>query len=194
MPTGLTDLCSREGAEARLIDGPQGPREGFFKFYNELWDEKELGPKPVKDPLDLLQRKADGSPYFIQLKNFSPWPIYHGCLNNPNWRAVMKAFVKRGIGRGVDGFIINYFYTNGCMCQYCVRGFKEHLRQRRLVVHGMARLQPMQHLGVQRFDDQNIHAVLHGSTHATCEGACHNGRNPLLLYVSKCWFKRQSSR
>lgn len=112
-----------------LIDGPQGPREGFFKFYNELWDEKELGPKPVKDPLDLIQRKADGSPYVIQLKNFSPWPIYHGCLNNPAWRAVMKAFVKRGIARGVDGFVINYFYTNGCMCRHCVRGFKEHLRQ-----------------------------------------------------------------
>ncbi len=113
-----------------LIDGPQGPREGFFKFYNELWDEKELGPKPVKDPLELIQRKADGSPYFIKLDGFSPWPIYHGCLNNPNWRKVMKAFVKRGIQRGVDGFVINYFYTNGCMCQYCVRGFKDHLRQR----------------------------------------------------------------
>jgi hypothetical protein len=49
-----------------LIDGPQGPREGFFKFYNELWDEKELGPKPVKDPLELLQRNADGSPLICQ--------------------------------------------------------------------------------------------------------------------------------
>jgi hypothetical protein len=113
-----------------LIDGPQGPREGFFQFYNELWDEKELGPKPVRDPLELLQRKADGSPYAIQLDGFSPWPIFHGCLNNPNWRRVMKAFVKRGIERGVDGFVINYFYTNGCMCQYCVRGFKDHLRER----------------------------------------------------------------
>ena len=27
-------------------DGPEGPR-GFFKFYRDLWDEKELGPKPV---------------------------------------------------------------------------------------------------------------------------------------------------
>jgi hypothetical protein len=113
-----------------LIDGPQGPREGFFKFYNELWDEKELGPKPVKDPLELLQRNADGSPLTVTLKGFSPWPLYHGCLNNPNWRAVLKAFVKRGIERGVDGFIANYFYTNGCMCKYCVQGFKDYLRQR----------------------------------------------------------------
>lgn len=113
-----------------LIDGPLGPREGFFKFYNELWDEKELGPKPVKDPMELLQRKADGTPYFIRLEGFSPWPIYHGCLNNPDWRRVIKAFVKRGIARGVDGFAINYFYTNGCMCKHCQRGFREHLRQR----------------------------------------------------------------
>jgi hypothetical protein len=114
-----------------LIDGPQGPREGFFKFYNELWDEKELGPKPVKDPLELLQRNADGSPLFVkQPYGYSPWPLYHGCLNNPYWRAVLKAFVKRGIERGVDGFIANYFYTNGCMCKYCVQGFKDYLRQR----------------------------------------------------------------
>jgi hypothetical protein len=112
-----------------LIDGPQGPREGFFRFYKDLWDEKELGPKPVKDPLELLQRNADGSPLAIKLAGFSPWPIYHGCLNNPNWRKVLKAFIKRGIERGVDGYVINYFYTNGCMCQYCVRGFKDHLRR-----------------------------------------------------------------
>lgn len=113
-----------------LIDGPQGPREGFFHFYNHLWDEKELGPKPVKEPLELIQRKADGSPYFINLEGFSPWPIYHGCLNNPDWRKVIKAFVKRGIARGVDGFAINYFYTNGCMCRHCQRGFRDHLRAR----------------------------------------------------------------
>ena len=113
-----------------LIDGPQGPREGFFKFYNELWDEKELGPKPVKDPLELLERNADGTPYSVNLKGFSPWPLYHGCLNNPYWRQVLKAFLKRGIERGVDGFIANYFYTNGCMCKYCVQGFKDYLRER----------------------------------------------------------------
>ena len=52
-----------------VIYGPEGPREGFFKFYNELWDEKEFGPKPVKDPLELLQRKADGTPFVIEHLN-----------------------------------------------------------------------------------------------------------------------------
>ena len=113
-----------------LIDGPQGPREGFFEFYNELWDEKEFGPKPVKDPLALLQRKADGTPFVKHLKGYSPWPLYAGCMNNPYWRAVLKAFVKRGIERGVDGFVANYFYREGCMCKWCVQGFKDYLRQR----------------------------------------------------------------
>jgi hypothetical protein len=113
-----------------LINGPQGPREGFFKFYNELWDEKEFGPKPVKDPLELLQRKADGTPFVVELEGYSPWPLYHGCMINPHWRTVLKAFVKQGIERGVDGFVINHFYLVGCVCQYCVRGFKDYLRQR----------------------------------------------------------------
>jgi hypothetical protein len=114
-----------------LIDGPQGPREGFFKFYNELWDGKELGPKPVKDPLELIQRNADGSPMVVQRREgYSPWPLYSACLINPHWQTVLKAFVKQGIERGVDGFVANYFYREGCMCQWCVRGFKDYLRQR----------------------------------------------------------------
>jgi hypothetical protein len=114
-----------------LIDGPQGPREGFFKFYNELWDEKELGPKPVKDPLVLVQRNADGSPMLVKRpKGYSPWPLYSACMINPYWQTVLKAFVKRGIERGVDGFVANYFYREGCMCPWCVRGFKDFLRQR----------------------------------------------------------------
>jgi hypothetical protein len=55
-----------------LIDGPQGPREGFFKFYNELWDEKELGPKPVKDALELIQRRPTGAPIPSSSTAFRP--------------------------------------------------------------------------------------------------------------------------
>jgi hypothetical protein len=38
------------------------PKGGFFEYYNNLWDEAELGPKPVSDPLDLLQKNKDGTP------------------------------------------------------------------------------------------------------------------------------------
>jgi len=114
-----------------LIDGPQGPREGFFKFYNELWDEKELGPKPVKDPLELLQRNADGSP----LLSSSPMATRRG-------RSITAAeqSVLAGGAEGVrpnaassaawTDSSLTYFYTNGCMCKYCVQGFKDYLRQR----------------------------------------------------------------
>ncbi|NQU09649.1 hypothetical protein HQ590_02575, partial [bacterium] len=40
--------------------GTNGPT-GFFKWYRESWDEKELGPKPVVDPVDLLEKHANGS-------------------------------------------------------------------------------------------------------------------------------------
>lgn len=42
-------------------DGPEGPR-GFFKFYRDLWNEQELGPKPVADPRELIERDANGEP------------------------------------------------------------------------------------------------------------------------------------
>jgi len=110
-------------------DGPDGPR-GFFKFYRDLWDEKELGPKPVKDPLDLLARNADGTP--MASKNYSIGQMreFTACLNNPHWRTVLKAWAKRGIDRGVDGYIANYFYRHNCLCEHCQAGFKSYLGER----------------------------------------------------------------
>ena len=68
----------------------KGPR-GFFKFYRDLWDEKLLGPKPIADPLKLLERDAAGKP--LTNKNYSIGGMreYWACLNNPHWRAVLKA-------------------------------------------------------------------------------------------------------
>src|SRR6185503_635169 len=82
-------------------ESPEGPR-GFFKFYRELWDERELGPKPVADPLELLQKNGDGTPIIHTDDDAKPLVVYYGCPNNPNWRAVLKAFAKHGIERGVD--------------------------------------------------------------------------------------------
>ena len=42
-------------------DSPEGPR-GFFRFYRDQWDEKLLGPKPVADPIDLLEKDKAGKP------------------------------------------------------------------------------------------------------------------------------------
>lgn len=109
--------------------GPQGP-EGFFKFYKDLWDEKELGPRPVANPLDLLEKHADGSPNFDPDFKIGKMIGYWACLSNPHWRTVLKAWTKRGIERGLDGYMINYFYRHDCLCPHCQSKFRGYLRQR----------------------------------------------------------------
>ncbi len=110
-------------------DGPDGPR-GFFKFYRDLWDEKTLGPKPVADPLDLLEKDADGAAIKTRTYAIGGMNEYWACLRNPGWQAVLKAWVRQGIRRGLDGFMINYFYRHNCLCEHCVAGFKGHLKGR----------------------------------------------------------------
>lgn len=109
-------------------ESPDGPR-GFFKFYKELWDEAELGPKPVEDPLDFLEKGADGMPIVQDEYKIGGMREYWACLRNPNWQKVLKAWIKRGIERGVDGFIANYFYRHNCLCEHCQAGFRGHLAE-----------------------------------------------------------------
>jgi hypothetical protein len=110
-------------------DSKDGPR-GFFKFYRDLWNEKELGPRPLKDPLDFMQRNADGTPIVAKSYSIGGMREYSACLNNPQWRKVLKAWVKVGIDRGVDGYVSNYFYRHNCLCSYCEAGFRDYLKKR----------------------------------------------------------------
>lgn len=110
-------------------ESPEGPR-GFFKFYRELWDEKELGKKPVDDPMKLLEINADGTPIIDHNYSIGGMAEYWGCLNNPHWKTVLKAWAKRGIDRGVDGYMINYFYRHNCLCEHCQTSFKQYLSER----------------------------------------------------------------
>jgi hypothetical protein len=110
-------------------DGPEGSR-GFFKFYRDLWDENELGPKPVKDPLNFLERDKDGKPLVKNSYRIGGMKEYFACLRNPHWQTVLKAWVKRGIKRGVDGYVANYFYRHECHCKHCLSGFKQYLAKR----------------------------------------------------------------
>lgn len=110
-------------------EGPDGPR-GFFKFYRELWDEKELGPKPVADPIELLERDVQGKPIVNNSYSIGKMAEYWGCLNNPHWKSVLKAWAKRGIERGVDGYMINYFYRHDCLCEHCQQAFKGYMAER----------------------------------------------------------------
>jgi len=110
-------------------DGPDGPR-GFFKFYRDLWDENELGPKPVADAKDLLEVDAGGAPIVNNSYRIGGMKEYWGCLLNPHWLTVLKAWAKRGIGRGVDGYMINYFYRHNCLCSHCRKAFSEYMGRR----------------------------------------------------------------
>ncbi|NQV22800.1 MAG: hypothetical protein HQ518_00405 [Rhodopirellula sp.] len=111
------------------IDSENGPT-GFFHFYNNLWDESELGPKPVQNPIDLLEIGPDGKPIGQKGYGIGGMHEYWACLRNPHWQTVMKALVKRGIERGVDGFIANYFYRHNCLCEHCQSGFRSYLAER----------------------------------------------------------------
>jgi len=110
-------------------DGAEGPH-GFFKFYRDQWDETLLGPKPVTDALDLLEKDKTGKPISNKTYSIGGMREYWACLNNPHWRQVLKAWVRCGIGRGVDGFISNYFYRHDCHCEHCVTGFRQYLGER----------------------------------------------------------------
>lgn len=110
-------------------DTPEGPK-GFFKFYRDLWNEKELGPKPVADPMTFISKNADGSPYVASHYQVGKMREWTACLNNPHWRTVLKAWTKRGIERGVDGFIANYFYRHNCLCEHCQAKFRDYLARR----------------------------------------------------------------
>ena len=55
---------------------------------------------------------------------------YWACLRNPAWQAVLKAWVRQGIRRGLDGFMINYFYRHNCLCEHCQTAFRRYLRER----------------------------------------------------------------
>ena len=109
-------------------DSLEGPR-GFFRFYRDQWDEKLLGPKPAADALELLEKDKAGKPISDRTYSIGGMREYWACLNNPHWRQVLKAWVRSGIDRGVDGFIANYFYRHDCHCNYCVKAFRQYLRQ-----------------------------------------------------------------
>jgi len=110
-----------------FLFGDHAQKTGFFQWYGQGWDEKTLGPRPAQDPVEMLQKDAAGQPIATRSYNIGGWPEYHGCLNNPAWRATLKVMVKQAIERGVDGLIANYFYRKDCMCPHCQNAFRAYL-------------------------------------------------------------------
>jgi hypothetical protein len=78
----------------------------------------------------MLEKNADGSPISQSGYGIGGMKEYWACLRNPDWQKVMKAWVKRGVDRGVDGYIANYFYRHNCLCEHCQRDFRAYLKER----------------------------------------------------------------
>ncbi|KAF0180455.1 MAG: hypothetical protein FD161_885 [Limisphaerales bacterium] len=110
-----------------FILGDPDKRAGFFDWYHNGWDTKTFGPKPTTDPTQMLSVDASGKLITSSSYKIGGWPEYHGCLNNPLWRACLKAMMTDAIARGVDGLIANYYYRRDCMCAHCVGGFRAWL-------------------------------------------------------------------
>lgn len=110
-----------------FILGDPEKRAGFFDWYHNGWDPKTFGPKPTLDPTEMLSVDAAGKLITTTSYKIGGWPEYHGCLNNPLWRACLKPMVTDAIARGVDGLIANYYYRRDCMCRHCVGGFRAWL-------------------------------------------------------------------
>jgi len=110
-----------------FILGDPEKRAGFFDWYHNGWDTKTFGPKPTSDPTEMLSVDAAGKLITTSSYKIGGWPEYHGCLNNPLWRACLKPMVADAIARGVDGLIANYYYRRDCMCRHCVGGFRAWL-------------------------------------------------------------------
>lgn len=109
--------------------GEDGPR-GFFQWYQEGWDDAVMSKRPVSDPTALLERDEHGVPHKAQGYAIGGMHEYRACLRNPGWQQILKGWVKQGIQRGIDGFMINYFYRGNCLCEHCVSGFKGYLAER----------------------------------------------------------------
>src|SRR6267142_344420 len=85
------------------------------------------GSIPAVDAMELLEKDKTGKPISNKTYGIGGMREYWACLNNPNWRQVLKAWVRFSIAQGVDGFIANYFYRHDCLCPHCVTGFRRYL-------------------------------------------------------------------
>ena len=108
--------------------GDPKEKTGFFESYADSWPTNLLGPKPVEQIADLVQKSADGQMIVGDRYGF-PWVV--GCSNNPHWRQLHRKMVEIAITEcDVDGFVSLYNYNHGCACEYCNQAFRIYLKNR----------------------------------------------------------------
>jgi hypothetical protein len=130
---------------------------GWFRFWEALWDEDRLGPRPCDDPLSLVQVDEQGrrkiTPRGAETRNW-----YNACLSNPDWTQTLKAMVKQGVEElGLDGFNTVYNYGMGCCCEHCQAALRTDLADHQQPAE--LRAMGIEELAEHRFD--RIPASLH---------------------------------
>ena len=114
---------------AKPYGDPDKPA-GIFKFIDNDWDEKALGPKPETRAIDMMAKKADGSLWTEAVYRIEGGAEYWGCISNPHWRDVLKRMATAAIDLGVDGFNIIFPQRQGCVCDHCQTSFRQWLDSR----------------------------------------------------------------
>lgn len=105
---------------AMTLDGDPDKRSGFWDFYDH-WEEYRglgLGPRPAADPMEWLQRTADGKPriYYAYDQSagfYPPFKTNHrfaACWHTEGWRTWLLEVVRFVALSGCDGV----FVDNGC--------------------------------------------------------------------------------
>ena len=123
---------------AIVLGGDPESRSGFWEFYDH-WDDYQsfgIGPRPVEDPLEWLQRTSDGRPR-VQRSSAS-WSVappgtqvrYAACLNSTSWRQWAAAVARLAAQCGYDGLFVDNCSLQQCYCDRCQQGFRRFLARR----------------------------------------------------------------
>ena len=104
-------------------------RKGLFgEVWERMWTDDLLGPAPCASAAEVCQRDADGSLRSQEIDG-RPYRTYRGCMSHPQWLAVVKAMVRKGIELGLDGFNATHNYESLCNCDHCSRYLRPLLEE-----------------------------------------------------------------
>ena len=120
------------------IAGHHETRAGLWEFWDHLGDYEgfDLGPRPPDDPIEWMQRDADGglvrfyrydTPFYPP---YEPNHRYAACVNNPNWRTYLQKVAELVARCGYDGSFVDNSGSQRCHCEYCQAKFKDYLAAR----------------------------------------------------------------
>lgn len=117
------------------IGGHHEKRTGFWEFYDH-WDEYaafQLGPRPAADPMDWMQRTAEGEVrtyYQWDAPYYAPNYRWAACVNSPAWRQHLGNVVRLAAQAGYDGVYMDNNSSTGCYCEHCQEAFRQYLAKR----------------------------------------------------------------